>query len=183
MSGNEPAIMLAKSLTEVIPSKLIAIWKEKGFCSFNEGVITLVNPIDYNSFCEPLFTKNPIIASSFTTYYVIAKTAFGNLLVWAKHPDESWYLGYVDIMCNNFEVISDDDLNYFFDVLLNDDDYLEEYFDLRLFIQCKDHLGPLTSSECYGFNPIPALAGKVNKDQAKRLPFEDYFAECVMMIK
>ena len=183
MSGNEPAIMLAETLTEIIPSKLISIWKEKGFCSFNDGVITLVNPVEYNSFCEPLFAKSAVLSSSFTTYYVIAKTAFGNLLVWAKHPDESWYLGYVDIMCNNFEVISDDDFNYFFDVLLKDEDYLEEYFDLRLFIQCKDQLGTLTPTECYGFNPIPAVAGKVAKDQAQRLPFKAYFTACVEMIK
>ena len=183
MSGNEPAIVLAETLTEVIPQKLLAIWKEKGFCSFNDGVITLVNPLDYNTFCKPFFAKNPVLAASFTMYYVIAKTAFGNLLVWAKHPDDSWYLGYVDIMCNNFEVISDDDFNYFFDVLLNDDDYLEEYFDLRLFIQCKELLGPPTPTECYGFDPIPAIVGKVTKDKAQRLPFKSYFGECVMMIK
>lgn len=70
-----------------LPDQLIEYWQEYGFRGWAEGLFWTVNPLDYTG-----VLKAWLEGTSFEDkdeYYVITRTAFGELEIWGKETGNS----------------------------------------------------------------------------------------------
>lgn len=65
-----------------LPDQLLAYWEKYGFCSFQDGLFCIVNPDDFAADVDTWIGSTPIVLED--TYHAIARTAFGELLLWGE---------------------------------------------------------------------------------------------------
>lgn len=64
-----------------LPNRLLFYWQQFGFCRFKQGLFWIVNPADYEDELA-LWLGEDI--SKQDSYYVIARSGFGELYVWGE---------------------------------------------------------------------------------------------------
>ena len=122
------------------------LWKEYGTCSFNNGLLWLINPHEY----ADLVRKFDDVSDNAIP---ILRTATGSFLIW-NYLHEEWMLTYLDVNTNECDHKSDDMLWFFEDELP-----LEEYWEDDLNGEIEQlsiqNFANLSENECIGFiNPI-----------------------------
>ena len=65
-----------------LPNQLLTYWKYYGFCSFKDGLFSIVNPDDYKVTKDIWLGETQIAEKD--EYHVIAKTGYGDLLLWGE---------------------------------------------------------------------------------------------------
>jgi len=65
-----------------LPDRLLEYWVEYGFCSFMDGLFFMVNPQEYQGVMETWLEGRGIMEED--SYHVIARTGFGDLLLWGE---------------------------------------------------------------------------------------------------
>ncbi|WP_227992802.1 GAD-like domain-containing protein [Shewanella sp. YLB-07] len=138
-------------------------WQEYGFCGWGEGILWIVNPADYTDILAAWLRDTPFENND--NYYVIARSAFGELIVWGEKSGQSISINV------NFGMIfpTDDTVNlekrgqeHSIDLFFssNSKDGLEEDLDENpLFERAMVILGPLEADEMYGFVSALAIGG------------------------
>jgi len=71
-----------------LPDRLLEYWVEYGFCSFMDGLFFMVNPQEYQGVMETWLEGRGIMEED--TYYVIARTGFGDLLLWGEKTGQKY---------------------------------------------------------------------------------------------
>lgn len=67
-----------------IPDELIYIWQTYGICGYGQGLWWHTNPADYEDIVKIWLQGTEFWQPDINPYYVIGRTAFGELELWGK---------------------------------------------------------------------------------------------------
>jgi len=168
--GNQEPIpeSVIEAYKHKLPERLFVYWRALGACSFGDGLFWMTNPDEYQDLLDGWLEGTPY--ESRTDLSVIARTAFGDLYVWASrkgsvftiHPSSS--LISRSALQDDAATLSPEDeqkkMRYFwgFKSLRSVDE--TDGADKPLFARALKKLGPLKSDEMYGYAQRPSIGGK-----------------------
>jgi hypothetical protein len=138
--------VISKYRDKVSP-EVVDMWKEHGTGSFMGGYFRIINPDDYSELIEATYFRGKDSVPLFIT-------AFGEVITY----EENSYIGMIKYNICDFEIINKG-INGFFECL-EDDEYIKDFFDIKLFEKSKNKFGKLALDESYGFFPLLPLGGK-----------------------
>lgn len=149
-----------------LPKRLLEYWQEFGFCGFMDGLFWIVNPDDYEDALEAWLGDTELVEQD--GYYVIARSAFGDLFLWGEKSGYKYELtsslAWIVEQDGDAEQISknkeDDALEFFFGALSPEEIDIDDSNNKPLFKQCKLMHKPLAYDEMYGFEPTLFLGGE-----------------------
>jgi hypothetical protein len=140
-----------------LPDQMLEYWAEHGWCGYGGGIFWIVNPKEYEGVVASWIEGTAFEKRD--NYYVLARSAFGDLYLWGENTGPSLKITSMFSRCvvqdlkmkkenmdrgiQNFLVIQD-----------------VEYNDFEgMFKRAKKTLGPLKHDEMYGFVPALMLGG------------------------
>lgn len=147
-----------------VPDKLIEYWRAYGFAGYGEGLFWMTDPDEYSGVLRAWLEGTEFEGRD--SYYVIGRSAFGELKIWGAETGNS-----LRIVSPWAMIFPRDESK---DVAAGDGDFLianwlsgqnkewldEEDEDKRpLFARAVKSLGPLASDEMYGFVPALVMGG------------------------
>lgn len=179
--GFGPAIHVSPVAPETIakfkgklPDQLLTYWQEFGWCGWGQGLFWLVNPDEYEPALEAWLGDTALMEQD--AYYVIARSAFGELFLWGTKSGPSLdiksHLGMMFPRDNSERVAqgkSDRLLKTFVVGQKKKDLDQVDYLDKPLFDRAMKKLGPLAVDEMYGFEPALALGGKADLKNLRKV--------------
>lgn len=135
-----------------IPESLIEIWKTSGLGKYNDGLIELVNPADFE---DSLWTW---LGREVPNYVPFAISGFGELFYYRKLTEEDEDVCMVDIQYRKIETLVWSMEDFLDDFLPN---VVERKLWLRedLFKKAVAQFGRIAKNEVFTFAPILALGG------------------------
>ncbi|MGN0631733.1 MAG: T6SS immunity protein Tdi1 domain-containing protein [Ruminococcus sp.] len=162
-----PVLNMEREIVEkyrkVIPQKLLELWENNGLGMFMDGYLKTINPDEYKGILNESYFN---AANSIP----IMATAFGDIITW----EENKYVGLVRYKYGTSEImISNYDL---FLVLLNDNSFVNKFFQIDLYDKAVEKHGTLNYDECFGYVPIFALGGKATIEQVKKVKIREHIA-------
>ena len=102
------------------------------------------------------------------TEEIYASTAFGDLLA----IDHEGYVFLLDLL-NGMKTVICANAELFFS-LINDSEYQKDYFRIEAYRYAINMFGELDESECFIYEPIPALGGEMNRDDISKGKTREY---------
>ncbi|MGH9360619.1 MAG: GAD-like domain-containing protein [Thermoanaerobaculia bacterium] len=129
-----------------LPSSVLDLWQEEGWCSYAEGLLWFVDPEDFRVAVEAWFDRPDQMI-------VFGRTAFADLFLWDGEEGQ-----YLDVQYGKLTSLTDMP-SVFFEVSLCTDRYLDTVIRRKLYRQAVKRLGKPAYDECYAFEPVLALGG------------------------
>ena len=172
-----PRPVPASSITKFdgkLPGQLLSYWSQYGWSGYGRGLFWLVDPDEYEPALEAWIGDLPLMERD--AYYVIARSAFGDLFLWGTKSGRSitikslWSMifpkddssevaaGGADRLIRSFFVAMDKKR-------LDQKDHLDK----PLFERALKKLGPLAPDEMYGFEPALALGGAADMKNLRKV--------------
>lgn len=154
--------MLTK-YAELLPEKLLQLWKEAGFGSLVEGYLKVVNPDEYADTLKEVYSpvfKNPL---------VIFATGLSDLIVW-----ENNYTVLLNCRYGISKVI-ESGFKYFLEDVY-EKDFLEEELKAGNYFQAKEGLGNLNFDECFGYVPLLSLGGTEKAQNLQKVKLKEHIS-------
>ncbi|ACA86618.1 GAD-like domain-containing protein [Shewanella woodyi] len=164
VKSKQPTAEELEFFEDKLPNRLLEYWQEYGFCGWGEGLIWVVNPADYADILMTWLSDTPF--ENADNYYVIARSAFGELIVWGEKTGQS-----IDINVNFGMIFPTDNteklkkrgeersIELFFASMSKDSLDKKDLDENPLFERAMAKLGPLEADEMYGFVPALAIGG------------------------
>ncbi|MDU2169492.1 MAG: DUF1851 domain-containing protein, partial [Clostridium perfringens] len=142
-----------KQFEDILPSELLHFWKEYGFGNYGNGIIKVINQLDYmGSLYEWLgkedFSKLPILV-----------TGFGDIFYYRKLSEVDEDICLLNIHYRNITVCSYN-LEDFFKAYIVDEVNYSKILRKELFDQAYVVKGNLKPNDIYFFVPSLILGGK-----------------------
>ncbi len=159
----EPSNDLLQKYSEILPHKILSLWKKNGFGTIIDGYLKIVNPENFKDLLEDIYSpkyENPI---------VLFATAMGDLIIW-----ENNYLVMLDFRHSKSKVL-ESGFEYFLDDL-EDEEYLEEELLWNPYKNANKKLGELNYDECYGYVPILAAGGAEKVENLQKVKIKEHIA-------
>jgi hypothetical protein len=157
-----------------LPSKLLEYWKEYGWCGFGKGLLWTVDPDEWEDELGAWLGDTNFFERD--TYYIIARSAFGELILWGEKSGQSLKIvapyGTIYPVFNEEEFQEDGPdltIQLFFSVNSKEAYDLTDMKDAPLFDRALEQLGPLDHDTMYGFVPALALGGEPNLKNLQKL--------------
>ncbi|AYZ67457.1 DUF1851 domain-containing protein [Burkholderia multivorans] len=157
-----------------LPNKLLEYWQEYGWCGYAKGLLWTVDPDEWEDELEAWVGETDFMERD--AYYVIARTAFGELILWGESTGQSlkvitpYGMIFPSFDEQKFKKRGPDlAIQLFFSTCS------KEAFDLLdsekspLFERALEKLGPLDHTTMYGFVPALALGGAPILDRLQKL--------------
>jgi hypothetical protein len=165
-----------------LPDQLMEYWKEYGISGWGEGIFWTVNPLDYTEVLEAWLAGTPFEGKD--EYYVIARSAFGELYIWGTNSGNSLDIitPYGKFFPNETEKQhlerrgGDQSIRLFFASQQIDSQDMDDVSDTPLFQRAKEKLGPLAHDEMYGFVPVFALGGQAELKNLQKVKIIEHLA-------
>jgi len=129
-------------------------WEQIGFGIFMNGYLRIVNPADYQDLYKESFSGVK------QSDYVIATTAFGDLLTWVDGDS----IELLDFRHERVEIINGDNVERFFERRLLDESFVKTALKAELYEAAVAKLGVPKFDECFAFEPILAAGGPETVD-------------------
>ena len=148
-----------------LPDQMLEYWRTWGFCSFGKGLFWTVNPDDYTAIVEQWLQGTGLLSKD--NFYVIGRSAFGELFLWGTRSGQSLVIYPVLAMIFPRDQTAE--------ITAGKGDFLAQTFfggrkktslDKKddqgsdLFDRAFQKLGQLGPEEMYGFVPALALGGR-----------------------
>jgi hypothetical protein len=168
VSRREVPVSSIEKYRNHLPEQLLKYWECFGWSGYADGLFWIVNPQEY----EPVLSAW-LEGSWFEdkdAFYVIARSAFGELYVWGERFGFSIVIFSPEsyaIPQHEFQAIPESvnfDLRCFFSAQSRD----ANDFD-GLFAKAYQRLGPLAVDELYGFVPALALGGGIEAKNVQKV--------------
>ena len=157
-----------------LPDQLLSYWQQYGWSGYGKGLFWFVDPDEYEPALEAWIGDMPFMEQD--AYYVIARSAFGELFLWGTKSGQSldvkssW--GMIFPRDNSERVAQGkaDQLVESFIVSM-DKKRLEQKdaLDKPLFDRALKTLGPLAADEMYAFEPALAIGGKAELKNLRKV--------------
>ncbi|MCY4756707.1 GAD-like domain-containing protein [Pelomonas aquatica] len=157
-----------------LPDKLLEYWQEHGWCAYAKGLLWTVDPDEWEDALDSWIGDTKFM--ELDSFHVIARTAFGELILWGKNTGQSlkivpaygWAFPAFD--AETFARRgADKELQLFFSSSSRDAYDLKDVNDQPLFARALVKLGPLEHDTMYGFVPALALGGEASLDRLQKL--------------
>lgn len=161
--GNGTAVSdeIIKEYQEKVPQSLVDLWKSDGLGKYNDGIIELINPKDF----EPsLWTW---LGREVENYVPIAISGFGELFYYRKLTETDEDVCMLDIQYRKIETIIWSLDGFFEDFLTNEEDR-EEWLRESLFKKAILEKGKLDNNEVFTFTPVLAMGGGMETQYLKK---------------
>lgn len=156
-----------------LPDKLLEYWQTYGWCGYAKGLFWTVDPDEWDDVIDDWLGDTPFVERD--SYYVIARAAFGKLILWGTHTGQSlrvvapygWVYPSFD---PDFKEDGPDlSLQVFFSASSRDTYDETDTEDKPLFERALEKLGPLDHDTMYGFVPALALGGEPKLERLQKL--------------
>ena len=173
LSRPVPAESIAKFKGK-LPDQLLSYWQQYGWCGYGSGLFWSVDPDEYEPALEAWIGDTPFMEKD--SYYVIARSAFGELFLWGTNSGQS-----LKIMCHWGMLFPSDEaediksgkqdflVRMFFQVKKKANLDQKDYLDTLLFDRALKTLGPLAPDEMYGFEPALVIGGKADLKNLRKV--------------
>ena len=150
-----------------LPERLFTYWRGVGTCGFGDGLFWMTNPAQYQEILDNWLEGT--VFEDRKDLSVIARTAFGEIYVWAKNKGKIIEIN--PSLCTLYYFKENDENNFSFEVEnkkitsfwafseVGDMDY-EDTNDKLLFEHALKKFGRLHADEMYGFSHSPVMGGK-----------------------
>jgi len=162
-----------------LPERLLEYWQEYGFCGWASGLLWIVNPEDYEDILEEWLKGTPFENND--KYYVIGRTAFGNLLIWGQNSGQSIDITTIYSMLFPTDesermqrLGADKCIDSFFATISREEIDKNDENDRPLFERAVKELGALEPHEMYGFTPALSLGGSARFENLEKVPVLEY---------
>lgn len=130
----------------ILPAVLLNIWKKYGFATLFDGYLRVINPDDFQELLiETYFRGNLSIP--------IFSTAFGDIIT----LEEKQYIGIVRYKSGQFGFLTKGFQQFLSN--LEDEYFMQKYFELPQYAEAVERLGTLAPDECFGYVPLLGLGG------------------------
>lgn len=157
-----------------LPEQLLAYWQRDGWCGWGQGLLWTVDPEAWRENLATWLAGTPFAGQD--EYHVIARTAFGKLIVWGKHAgqclkiDTAWGMLFPRFDAEAYAQRGEDrSLQLFFSSQSKDSLDENDAHGQPLFERALARLGPLDHDQLYGFTPALALGGSPNLNKLQRV--------------
>lgn len=158
-----------------LPERLLGYWKEYGFSGFGEGLFWMVNPSEYQDILEKWLKQTHLWERE--SFYVIARTAFGELYVRGDKSNSSTIINphLNKIIPGDAEKLEptvasiDRGIGIFFELKNKESLDYEDDKGKPLFQRCLKKYGPLGNDEMYTFSTALALGGSADIENIKKV--------------
>lgn len=152
---------LINAYREKVPAQLIHCWKTTGLGKYNNGLIEIINPADY----EPvLWTWLGKVVPNYTPFAI---TGFGELFYYRKLTEVDEDVCMIDIQYRKIETLVWS-LEAFFDGVLTNEEDKKTWLREELFIKAIAEQGELAIGEVFTFVPILAAGGTTDVSGLKK---------------
>ena len=178
--GKKPSPEFIAQYEHTYPEYFFYIWDKLGFASFENGGFWLVNPVDYEDILE-LCLKNTDLEPD--DFYVIGRTAFGDLFLIGKETTSGLTIDIIDMriypsLNNNKNLKDGEHLRAFLSkVMIRGTKESIDTYDQNeklLFDRCLTNLGELKDNEIYAYEPPAVLGGKQLIENMKKVDLFQY---------
>lgn len=151
---------IIKAFTNKLPKPIIDLWTNYGFGSYGDGIIKVINPLEYmNTLFAWLgkrdFTKIPIFIN-----------AFGDIFYYRQLTETENDISLLNIHTRKISVCGYSYQEFFTKYIKAD--IMNYNLKKDLFNQAKENLGNLDSKEIYFFVPALILGGAENIKYIKK---------------
>ncbi len=157
-----------------LPDKLLEYWQIYGWCGYAKGLFWTVDPEAWEETMLDWIGETPFVERD--TYHVIARTAFGDLILWGEKTGQSlkvvtsWGMIYPNFDLQEFVSRGANlSLQLFFASSSRDEFDLMDDKSRPLFERALAKLGPLDHDTVYGFVPALALSGSPSLQSLQKL--------------
>ena len=157
-----------------LPDKLLEYWQLYGWCGYAKGLFWTVDPEAWEETMLDWIGDTPFMAQD--TYHVIARTAFGGLILWGEKTGQSlkvltaWGMIFPKFNPEQFARRgADQSLQFFFASISRESFDLMDDKGRPLFERALAKLGPLDHDTVYGFIPALALSGSPSLQSLQKL--------------
>ncbi len=157
-----------------LPDQLLSYWRQYGWSGYGQGLFWLVDPDVYELALEAWIGDLPFREQD--AYYVIGRSAFGELFLWGTRSGPSRIIkslcGMVFPRDNSERIRAGraDQLAKSFVVGQKKSDLdQKDHLDKPLFDRALKRLGPLAADEMYGFEPALAAGGRADLATMRKL--------------
>ena len=164
-----------------LPPQLFKYWQALGWCGYGNGLLWMTNPAEYQPILDNWLTGT--LFEERNDLSVIARSAFGELYVWAKGKGK--VLKINPIISTIFYFPEDDQNNY---TLEEENKYMRYFWGTKkvkfidntdeneqpMFDRALKTLGPLKSDEMYGLKFARMLGGDISLDNLGIMKLEVY---------
>ena len=135
-----------------VPAYLIDLWKENGFGKYNDGLIELIHPEEFEAV---LWTW---LGSEKENYTPIAISGFGELFYYRKLTETEEDVCMIDIQYRTIETLVWS-LESFFETFLTDEENRRIWLREELFKEAIGAKGMLAKNEVFTITPALILGG------------------------
>jgi hypothetical protein len=148
-----------------LPDRLLKYWSQEGWASYSDGLFWFVNPKLYEDIVPLWLDSTPY--EGIDKYHVIARTAFGELILWGENNNRRFTIHPVlhsiwgarkKLLKKTDAVIS---LESFMALAQRTTYDLEDNSGQLLFARAVRKLGMLACNEIYAFEPALILGGDI----------------------
>lgn len=158
----------------LLPDRLLEYWSAYGFAGYGRGRFWMTDPAEYSDALNAWLHQTRFYGTD--KYYVIGRSAFGNLMVWGTETGPSlsidcpWRMIFPSHKSRWMNEGKGDLLisNWLAGMQMDSLDQADEK-DVLLFDRAEKALGQLANDEMYGFVPALAAGGHRRLDSLKRV--------------
>lgn len=144
-----------------LPESILEQWRLFGFAGYLNGLYWITNPDDYAELIYDWLEET--LLPDDDVYHVLARTAFGELLIWGECNYGRYYIKTMEgILHDNGEQLESTEFygsDFFFLAKKTYMDYTDKN-GKKLFDRAVKKLGVLKADEMYAFEPALALGGE-----------------------
>ena len=145
-----------------LPTGIIDLWKESGWCGYSGGLFWLTDPEELTDILELwLGTENQMIA--------FGRTAFADLFLW-----DGTEVQYLDVHYGQRAPLAGELV--FFEKSLISNNFLNKVAGRGLYRKAQSRLGKLAYDECYAFEPALALGGPGTPESLAKVKLREHLA-------
>ena len=162
-----------------LPSQLLTYWQQYGWSGYGKGLFWLVDPDEYEPALEAWIGDTPFMESD--AYYVIGRSAFGELYLWGTKSGRSlkiFSLGGMIFPSDDSESVAQGKADHLIQnfIAFQDAKYLDQkdHLGKPLFERALKTLGPLAADEMYGFEPALAIGGKADLKNLRKVKIVEH---------
>lgn len=156
-----------------LPNQLLEYWKAFGFSGWGNGLFWLVNPEEYQDVLDAWLEN--IETQPHEEYFVIARSAFGDLQVWGTIHGNCYKISStISSIFPNIEVMKKNEGDYLIKNFFASQDKkyqnFKDFYNKPLFERAVKKYGELTKNEMFGFEPALVLGGEAKLENVRKLP-------------
>ncbi len=151
----KPSNSILEYYSKKLPKELIDFWREYGFGNYGNGIIKVINPLNYSNNLYQWLGKEDIFKIP------IMISGFGEMFYYRKLSETDDDVCMLDIYYRKIEVCSYSFKEFVNDFII-DDDIKENYLRTSLFEEGITKLGSLKDNEIFFFAPTLSLGGAEN---------------------